>query len=122
MLRGFQPAKPSFFLFVQEDYSILADAQKAIENRHAVWSAYHSFCLGVAQWTTTPLIDGENQPTLSIEAIRQAVDDNTVKVFQLRKQNKVNPLQLHAKRYFILCLPPPLHICRASGCSDLISP
>lgn len=77
-------------MIVQEDYSILADAQKAIENRHAVWSAYHSFCLGVAKWTTTPLIDGDNQPTLSIEAIRQAVDDSTVKVFQLRKQNKVH--------------------------------
>jgi hypothetical protein len=74
---------------VQEDYSILADAKKVLENRHAVWTSYHDFCLYVAKWTTSPLVDTENKPALNIESIRQAVEDCTVKVFQLRKQNKV---------------------------------
>lgn len=74
---------------MQEDYAILADARKVLENRHAVWTTYHQFCLSVAKWTTTPLVDAENQPTLNIESIRQAVEECTVKVFQLRKQNKV---------------------------------
>ena len=75
---------------LQEDYSILADARKVVENRHAVWTSYHDFCLSLAKWTTTPLVDGDNKPTLNIESIRQAVEDCTVKVFQLRKHNKVS--------------------------------
>lgn len=77
------------YQWMQEDYSILADARKVVENRHAVWTSYHDFCMSVAKWTTTPLVDGDNKPTLNIESIRQAVEDCTVKVFQLRKHNKV---------------------------------
>jgi hypothetical protein len=74
---------------LQDDYSALAAAQKEVAGRHEVWSAYHEVCFCVAKWTTTPLLNSNNEVSLSIDVIRQTVQDIATRTQQLRKQTLV---------------------------------
>jgi hypothetical protein len=74
---------------MQADDTPLRDAEAAVGNRYAVWSAYHEFCYAVAKWTTTPLLDSKNEGTLKIDDVRATVDSFTAKAFQLSKANQV---------------------------------
>jgi hypothetical protein len=75
---------------LQEDYTILDDARKVLENRHAVWTSFRNFQFAVLDWRNQPLINENFQQKFNIESIRQVVDEVTVKIFQLRKNNKVH--------------------------------